>query len=82
MFLDVIAAFYELIRKFIMPTSISDSDIVKLCIRLNFSPEELKELLEDINSGNALSQANYHPHLALLISEAHQNSWVSTEGID
>ena len=49
---------------------------------LGFSAQELHSLLEEIRDTNALSSAGCPPHLALLISESHQDAWFSSEGLE
>ena len=82
LFVDVVAAFYELVREFVMPSEISDAHLCAMFKALGFKSDEIHNMLKEIQTSNSMAIAGFSPHLALLVADAHASSWFSTEGID
>ena len=63
LFLDIIAAFYALLRRLVVGLDTSDEAVAKLIAKLNLPPAVFQDLLQHLSEPPLLEQLGVHDHV-------------------
>ena len=68
LFVDLVSAFYTVVRELCMTLSTSDEDIAKLFSTLGLPPSAMHELAQKLQEMPILDEAGVDPHLRAIVS--------------
>ena len=69
-------------RNLVFSDGACDDEIIHVLQSLSFPPETFQALLRYIEHGTSLRRAGVSPHVETLVSQAHNLSWFSTQGVE
>ena len=74
-FLDIQAAYYQLIRQHAVDLSFEDSHILEFLRRMGIDPMNINDLAAILSQPSALEQQGCPSHLHQMVSEVHRSTW-------
>ena len=79
--LDVIGAFDAVIREAVFEHEQVDYRVAAALSKLGFGPETMHELAKAVAAGSILAEAGMSRHAVALLQQAHETTWVTTQGL-
>ena len=80
-FVDVVSAFYTVLRQLAFRVDCSDEAVASLLASLNLPPASMGRLRDRLQERPALETAGVSPHVAGVIAEGLTGTWFGTDGL-
>ncbi len=78
LFMDLISAFYSVIRQLVIGLNCSDEDIFKLMALLNLPASAGQEFIQKLKQDSIFVTLGVDSHVHAIIEEDHQGTWFAT----
>ena len=79
LFIDVVKAFYSVLRQMVMSVPLTDDALAKIMATIGLPREAMEDLAEHLAQPTAFQEAGISTSLDATISEAHEDTWFSTQ---